>query len=119
MDKYDEKAALIFGGGPQDHRTLKKEVAAFGRECAASAFEEAASDVECLNSKYQPAFIRDKECQPCDDCVQGARLRGKAAAIRAPVAKTEEKRVGKCATGECLHDDSSWCKVESVATEKT
>lgn len=70
-----------------ENKTYKIEAAL--RESAAEAYEDAASDVECLNSKYQPAFIRDEECPPCDDCVQGARLRGKAAALRAPEVKTE------------------------------
>ena len=49
--------------------------------------------------------VVDCDCLPCD----GLRL----FKTPAPVAKEDKplygEPIGKCATGECGHDDSSWC----------
>lgn len=47
------------------------------RECAAQAYDDAARDVQCF---YWG--IGSATCDPCDDCMQAARLRVKAAALR-------------------------------------
>lgn len=90
MDKYDEMAKGLIASADisvySPINLVRNQFAKALRECAAQAFEEAASDIECFDSQYAPAFIKDKDCPPCDDCVKGARLRGKAASLRSPHA---------------------------------
>jgi len=76
---YEAKAREIDAnietcGSLEEHRRF---IANALREAVAEAYEDAARDVQCFDWEKG-----SQSCEPCDDCVQAARLRGKAAAIR-------------------------------------
>lgn len=86
-DKYDEKAhkrsrECFYLRGYDGHEcgaSACKELAAFGRACAAEAFEEAAQEAECL---FNGEVTRCNKTGICAGCLSAARLRGRAAALR-------------------------------------
>ena len=101
-DVYRSLICIEGGGGacnaPHDcprtvakaYREVKAQVAAHPAAlllARAEAMEEAAAEVECFNSAFAPAFVKDEDCPPCDDCVKGALLRGYAAHYRAEAEK--------------------------------
>ena len=124
VDKYIAKAAQLWclpqHGQKEMDTDFAYSIAQALRESAADAFVSSAS-LSASKRPMRKPFGPDlsefaKGYIACANELEVS-LWARAAALRAPVAKTEEKRVGKCATGECRHDDSSWCEVESVATE--
>ena len=54
MDKYDEKADEIMIANGYVSSSMHKEIAAFGRECASQAYEDAAK-VVYTQSRNRPA----------------------------------------------------------------
>lgn len=100
-DKYDDRAKeeLVACWDETPPESLVRLVAAFGRQSAAQAFEEAAKIFpECMS----PRSCEKAKCgtRPslgiCHACFAQEQFAAKAAAVRSPVAASEEKPCHPC-----------------------